>query len=162
MVHAAIILAGVVAVVFAGLMATQRSLYACSVCLLAVLLQTAAIFYFLGAPLVAFLQVMIYAGAVMVLVVVTIMAAPAENPQALRKPSMPWFLAVLGILAPLGEAAWALSRGGLPQAAGWGASAAQMQVGTVLFGPYAVATEAVGFLIFLSALAVVDLNRSQL
>ncbi|MHB2026833.1 MAG: NADH-quinone oxidoreductase subunit J family protein [Elusimicrobiota bacterium] len=160
--HAAILLAGAAAVFFAALMLVQRSLYACAVCLLAVLLQTAAVFFFLGASMVAFLQVMIYAGAVMVLVVITVMAAPTGNPIPSPRHSMLFrILAAVGILAPMAEAGAALFEGKLPAGVAWGAATAQAGIGPILFGPYAVATEAVGFLIFLSALAVADLSRRE-
>jgi NADH-quinone oxidoreductase subunit J len=67
--------ASALAAFFGIVMLLARSLYVSAVCLLAVLLQTGIIFAACGAPLLGFLQVMIYAGAVMVLVVVTVMAA---------------------------------------------------------------------------------------
>ena len=151
--------AGAGAVAFAGLMLLQRSLYAAAICLLAVLLQVAAFFFISGAPLLAFLQIMICAGAVMVLIVVTIMVAPAPAQRRFAALGAPWPLAVAGFILPVAEVLAFLARGGLPEG-GLGAGASvQAALGPVLFGPYAVATEAVTLLMFLSSLALV--GRAQ-
>lgn len=152
----ALYLCGAAAVAFAVLMVLQRSLYLSAICLLAVLLQAAALFFIAGAPLLAFLQIMIYAGAVMVLIVVTIMAAPSpEEPAASRfaRLSLPWPLAAAGLVLPLVEVFLLLSRGGAAAVPARGASV-ELSLGPVLFGPFAVATEAVTLLMFLSALAL--------
>jgi NADH-quinone oxidoreductase subunit J len=146
---------GAAAVFFAVLMLLQRSLYAAAVCLMAVLLQSAAFFFFAGAPLVAFLQIMIYAGAVMVLIVVTIMAAPAAAQRRFSRLSAPWPLAAVGLVLPVGVVLAAVSRAGLPEGSAGAGLKAQAAIGPVLFGPYAVATEAVTLLMLLSALALV-------
>lgn len=159
MTQAALVLSGVLAVVFAGLMLLQRSLYSAAICLLGVLLQTAAFFFLAGAPLLAFLQIMIYAGAVMVLIVVTIMAAPAPVEVRFARLSVPLPIAALGLLLPAGEVALAVSRGGLPAGGAGGAAPLQAALGPILFGPYALATEAVTLLMFLSSLALVGRRK---
>lgn len=151
---AACILSGATAVVFAAMMVLQRSLYASAICLLVVLLQASVLFYFSGSPLLAFLQIMVYAGAVMVLVIVTIMSSPEPAERRWSGLSFPRWLAALGLLMPLVEAGMMMSRsggGGLAHGA-----SAQGAIGPVLFGPFSVATEAVGLLLFLAALAVAD------
>ena len=153
----AVALAGAVAVVFAGVMLLQRSLYVSAVCLLVVLLQTGVIFLLRGAPLLGLIQVMVYAGAVMVLVVVAIMAsggASSPGPR-LAEFSFPRGLAVLGLAVVAFEAALTLgslgpAAAGLPASPGLGAA-----FGRELFTSYALATEAVTLLMFLAALAVV-------
>lgn len=142
------------ACIFAILMVFQRSLYSCAICLLAALLQTAALFYFAGAPLIAFLQVMIYAGAVMVLIVVTIMTARGGQGGGFQTLSAPGPLAAAAVLVPMIELAFVLVGADLPSVVPSAGAAAQAQVGGVLFGSYAVATEAVTALMFLAALAL--------
>lgn len=146
---------GALAVLFAALMLAQRSLYTSAICLLVVLFQAAALFYLSGAPLLAFLQIMIYAGAVMVLIVVMVMAAPGPEGSFWSRLQLPRWAGWLGLLIPLAEVALALSRG--EQAAGApGALALQEAVGPFLFGPYAAATEGVTLLMFLAALALIE------
>ncbi len=144
--------AGAVAVFFAGVMLLHRSLYVSAVSLLVVLLQTAVLFVLCGSPLLGLLQVMIYAGAVMVLVVVTIMAAGAEGGR-FADFSFPKPLAWAGLLAGVLETAVILSHGAAPAAAAVD-PALQAKLGAVLFKPYALATEAVTLLMFLAALAI--------
>lgn len=151
----AVLGAGSVAVLFAGLMLVQRSLYTSAVCLLVVLMQIAAIFYFVGAPLLGFMQVMIYAGAVMVLVVVTIMASPQATQRLWTRLSLPGPVAAAAGLLVLAEAGLLLWRGGALAGPAQPAFDAQKNIGAVLFGPYAVATEAVTLLMLLASLAVV-------
>lgn len=161
MTNLAVPIAGAIAVAFAGLMAFQRSLYSAAICLLVVLLQTAAFFFLSGAPLLAFLQIMIYAGAIMVMVIITIMAAPA--PAERRSPSLwagPVLTGALG-LAFAGMVLALVRRGSLP-AGGLGAGlTVQTALGPVLFGPYAPATEAVTLLMLLASLALVSRAKRQ-
>ncbi|MDE2511944.1 MAG: NADH-quinone oxidoreductase subunit J, partial [Elusimicrobia bacterium] len=116
----AVLLSAVVAVAFAGVMLLNRSLYVSAVCLLAVLLQTGLIFVLRGAPLLGFLQVMVYAGAVMVLVVITIMATggePAKGFERFAGFSFPRWLAVLGLGAAAFEIGAVVLNGGFSAAA---------------------------------------------
>ncbi len=154
----AVILAGAVAVAFAGVMLFNRSLYVSAVCLLVVLLQTGLIFLLRGAALLGFLQVMVYAGAVMVLVVITIMATGGEPEAGFARFadfSFPRWLAVLGLAAAAAEVALTLFLGGSSAAPVAPAAPALASVfASSLFNSYALATEAVTLLMFLAALAV--------
>ena len=148
----AALVAGIISIFFAGVMLLHRSLYVSAVSLLVVLLQTAVLFLLCGSPLLGLLQVMIYAGAVMVLVVVTIMAAGSEGDR-FADFSFPRPLAWAGLIAAILEIALILSHGSAPAAVAVDPSL-QAQLGTVLFNPYALATEAVTLLMFLAALAI--------
>ncbi len=152
MIVLAALVAGAVAAFFAGVMLLHRSLYVSAVSLLVVLLQTAALFLLCGSPLLGLLQVMIYAGAVMVLVVITIMAAGHEG-ERFADFSFPRPLAWAGLFAAVIETALILSHGTAPAAVAVD-PALQVRLGAVLFKPYALATEAVTLLMFLAALAI--------
>ncbi len=147
--------AGALAVLFAVLMIAQRSLYTAAICLLVALFQVAALFFLSGAPLLAFLQVMIYAGAVMVLIVVMVMAAPAREGSFWSRLQAPRPLLWAGLLLPFAEVALGLARAGSVPG-GAGALGLQGAVGPFLFGPYAAATEAVTLLMFLAGLALIE------
>jgi NADH-quinone oxidoreductase subunit J len=139
-------------------MLINRSLYVSAVCLLVVLLQTGLIFVLRGAPLLGFLQVMVYAGAVMVLVVITIMATggePAKGFERFADFSFPRWLAVLGLAASAVEIGVVLLSGGFSGAGVPPADPALAAgLSRALFQSYAPATEAVTLLMFLAALAV--------
>ncbi len=154
----AVVIAASVAVGFAGVMVFSRSLYVSAVCLLVVLLQTGVIFLLRGAPLLAFLQVMVYAGAVMVLVVITIMATGGEPEAGFRRFadfSFPKWLAYLGMSTAAFEIAATMAVGG-SGGVGVPPMGPVLSAGFahVLFSSYALATEAVTLLMFLAALAV--------
>jgi NADH:ubiquinone oxidoreductase subunit 6 (subunit J) len=150
--------AGASAVVFATLMLAQRSLFSAAVCFLAVVLQGAVLLYASGARLLALLLVLIYAGAVAVLIVVAVQTAggPGQAPQGSRwsRLGLPWPIAAAGLLLPVIDGALLLIRAGavrLPAAA----PAGDLGLGPALFGPYAAACEAVALLLLFSALAVI-------
>ncbi|NNN06453.1 MAG: NADH-quinone oxidoreductase subunit J [Elusimicrobia bacterium] len=150
----AVVIAGAAAVVFAAAMLWSRSLYNGAVCLLVVLLQTALIYVLRGAPLLGLLQVMIYAGAVMVLTVITIMASGgASAAERFADFALPRGLAALGVAAVAAEIALTLA-GAPPRAAAVAAPGLTAAFGGDLFHSYALATEAVTLLMFLAALAV--------
>ncbi|MDX6769121.1 MAG: NADH-quinone oxidoreductase subunit J [Elusimicrobiota bacterium] len=151
-----VLAAGALAVVFGVVMLLHRSLYVSAMCLLAVLLQTGVIFAACGAPLLGLLQVMIYAGAVMVLVVVTVMAAGGRTGPRFADFSIPRPLAWAGLAAALVEGAWLLAgAAGASPAPAVAHPALQLGLGAALFKPYAVATEAATLLMFLAALALI-------
>ncbi len=154
----AVVLAGAVAAGFSAVMLFSRSLYVSAVCLLVVLLQTGAIFLLRGAPLLGLLQVMVYAGAVMVLVVITIMATGGEPEAGFRRLadfSFPRWLAVLILACVAAEIGLTLVSGGVSTAS---AAPADPALGAAfsaaLFKSYALATEAATLLMFLAALAI--------
>lgn len=156
MIFWAIVLAGVTALVFAAVMLLHPTLYVSAICLLVVLLQTGLIFLLRGAALLGLLQVMIYAGAVMVLAVITIMAAGGgRDPERFADFSFPRWLAAFGLAAAAAEVALtvgsAAGGGALPSQPG---PALSEGFARALFSSYALATEAVTLLMFLAALAI--------
>ena len=161
----AVVLAGAVAVAFAVVMLLNRSLYVSAVCLLVVLLQTGLIFLLRGAALLGFLQVMVYAGAVMVLVVITIMATGGEPGAGFTRFadfSFPRWLAFLGLAAAATEIGMILYLGGASGAA-VAPAGPELAAGfaRALFSSYAPATEAATLLMFLAALAVLPDKEAE-
>jgi NADH-quinone oxidoreductase subunit J len=146
-------IAGAVAVFFAAVMLLHRSLYVSAVSLLVVLLQTGVLFFLNGAPLLGFLQVMIYAGAVMVLVVITVMAAGGDESPRFSDFFLPRPLAWLGLAAGALQVALLVAGGQGPTAA-FVDPGLEARFGQTLFKSYALATEAVTLLMFLAALAI--------
>ena len=127
-------------------------------CLLLVLLQVAAIFFSIGAQLLGLMQVLIYAGAIMVLIVVAIMSAPPRLERLWAGYQAPagWAAAILAMLAA--EFGLILVMGGAPlppDALAVSAARLEREMAALLFGPSALVTEVVGLLILVAALAVV-------
>jgi NADH-quinone oxidoreductase subunit J len=141
--------AGAVAIVSTALMITRLHAVHALLYLIVSLLGVAVAFYTLGAPFVAALEVIIYAGAIMVLFVFVVMllnlgeqAARAEG--TLLKPSM-WIgpLILAGIL--MGEFVYLLV-----QSSGGSAGRVMVgprEVGASLFGPYLIGVELASMLL---------------
>lgn len=153
-------LMGAVAVFFAALMFFQRTLYASALCFLVVLAQLALVYYWLGAELLAYLQVMIYAGAIMVLVVTAATVAPPRLGELWAGWSLPRPLVFAVLLAGVGELA-VLTVAGAPAGAAalpaWPSLPADFS--SALFGRLGLLTEALGIMILLCSLAAVEVWR---
>ena len=148
--------AGLGAVLFAILTVFQRNLYASALCLLAVLLKVAAIFFLLGAQLLGFLQILVYAGAVMVLIVVAVMSSPVRISSPWSDFKLPVWLVSLVLAAPLLELLLAATLSGgnapLPPAV----PALERAMAGVLFGRFALMTEAVGLAVLIVSMALLQ------
>ena len=127
------------------------------------LLSVALIFFVLGAPFVAALEVIIYAGAIMVLFVFVVMLLN-RGPQTVAEerewlvPQMWVGPAVLAVILII-ELIFVLDRG----AAGTtGAQAVDSrQVGIALFGPYLLGTELASMLLLAGLVGAYHLGRRE-
>lgn len=125
------------------------------------LLAVAMIFFMLGAPFAAMLEIIVYAGAIMVLFVFVVMmlnlgsATEQQERQWLR----PQVWAGPGILALilLGLMVFALRNGSLHAAAQTTIDA--KQVGIALYGPYLLAVELASMLLLAALVTAWHLGR---
>ena len=141
-------IAGAVAVLSTILMLTRLNVVHALLYLIVSLLAVAVVFYVLGAPFVAALEVIIYAGAIMVLFVFVVMMLNlgehgAEMEKQWLTPGIwtgPVLLAGILIIEVL-----YLARGGT---AGLGTGAVEpKEVGIALFGPYLIGVELASMLL---------------
>src|SRR5579859_7196504 len=141
---------------FAFSMLFQRTMYSAAICLLGVLLQIAVLYWLAGAQLLALIQTLVYAGAIMVLIVVASMAAPPRV-QNLWAPGTvsPW-LAAAALAVPAFEAGYFCLRASGTSTMWSQAAPPSLERGMaqLLFGPYALMTETVGVVILVSVLAL--------
>ena len=144
--------------VIVGLNAIHALLY-----LVVSLLAVSLLFYLLGAPFAAGLQVIIYAGAIMVLFVFVIMMlnqgeAATDRERHWLKSVAWWGPFVLGAVL-LGELLYVLIAGaGL---GGGGATVEAQQVGIALFGPYLLAVELASLLLLAALVGAYRLGRER-
>lgn len=150
--------AGTLAVAFALLTPFQKSLYSSALCLLGSLMSAAALYFLLGCPLLGWMQVLVYAGAVMVLVVVSVMTSPARPGSRWASWDLPRWLIWALLVLPLPALGISAAIGGAPQPAFAGL---EKRMAALLFGDLAVMTEAVGLLILISSLAVLPAGRGK-
>ncbi len=141
--------AGAIAILSTALALTRLEVVHALLYLVVSLLAVAVVFYALGAPFVAALEVIVYAGAIMVLFVFVMMmlnlgerAATLErawlSPGAWTGPSL------LGAIL-VGELAYLLLAGGAQPASA--AVVGPEQVGLTLFGPYLLGVELASMLL---------------
>lgn len=120
----------------------------------------AAIFYLLAAPLVAMLEVIIYAGAVMVLFMFVIMMLDLGHPDEAKRPSLlVWVLPLLltaVVLAAVVTAATLRSLHG-----GSGAEIGVREFAAALFGRYGVAVEVISMQLLFAVVGALYLGRKR-
>jgi NADH-quinone oxidoreductase subunit J len=154
-------LASILAVIATLLAITQRHAVHALLYLIVSLLAVAVDFYALGAPFVAALEIMIYAGAIMVLFVfVVMMLNVAEHAMEVeRKWLRPgsWFGPSILALILLGELAYsavtASSTPSFPIAVG------PKQVGVSLYGTYWIGVELASLLLMAGLVGAFHLGR---
>ena len=146
--EAAFYIAGAVAVIATVLMLTRLNVVHALLYLIVSLLGVAVVFYVLGAPFVAALEVIVYAGAIMVLFVFVVMmlnlgAHAVEMEKQWLTPGI-WIGPVLLASILIVEVVY-LVRGDTP---GLGAGAVgPKEVGMALYGPYLIGVELASMLL---------------
>ena len=159
---AAFYVASAVAVASTALVVTRRSAMHALLYLVVSFLAVALVFLAMGAPFLAALEVILYAGAIMVLFVFVVMllnlgptAVSGEGRLLARGMwSGPAVLAAVLLV----ELAWALGGPGLPPR---GAQpVGPKQVGIALFGPYILGVEIASFLLLAGLVGACHLGRA--
>ena len=143
--------------VITGLSAVHALLY-----LIVSLLAVAIVFYALGAPFVAALEVIIYAGAIMVLFVFVMMMlnlgkAAAAKERDWLNPGMWVGPAILAALL-LAELFYIFAQGGTLSGA---AVVGPKEVGITLFGPYLLGVELASLLLLAGLVGACHLGRQE-
>lgn len=129
--------------------------------LLVSLLAISLIFYVIGAPFIAALEVIIYGGAIMVLFVFVVMMlnlGPAMVEQERRwLPPRIWIAPGILALVLAAEMAYVLVRG--PVSSMSGTTVTPQQVGVALFGPYLLGVELASMLLMVALVGAYYLGR---
>ncbi|MFA6092993.1 MAG: NADH-quinone oxidoreductase subunit J [Elusimicrobiota bacterium] len=153
MVTLAVAVCAVAALASAGLAFFSKNLYSSAFCLLAVLLQVALLFCLLGSTLLGLLQLLVYAGGIMVLIVAAVTAVGPEsgNAKALG-PSRAHAWALLALCAVPTAFFLIAARHCAPSLPP--AAMLEKSMARLLFNEYALLTEAVGLLVLVASLSV--------
>ena len=157
---------GAVAVIASLLVIAQRNPIYSVLLLIASFGALSGLYVLLDAPFVAVTQIIVYAGAIMVLFlfVVMLLNAPHEETEhdekihPLRRPGPMRFGAVLAA-ALVVELLWALTRSGEPGAFGETAVSSVRELGRVLFTEYAFPFEVTSVLILVAMVGAVVLAK---
>jgi NADH-quinone oxidoreductase subunit J len=156
-------LSAAVAILATGLVITRSNVMHALLYLVISFLAISLMFFTLGAPFVAALEVIIYAGAIMVLFLFVIMLLNVNaNSIAVEKQWLSasgWIGPVILALILLGEVVYLLARGGLPPT---GSSVVDpQQVGTALFSTYLIGVELSSILLLASLVGAYHLGRRK-
>jgi len=121
----------------------------------------ALIFYLLGAPLVAAFEVIIYAGAIMVLFLFVIMMLELGSPEKLPKPRLSdWWPALLLVGAVVGSVAVLVSARQPAAVPGFTAISVR-QFSLTLFTQYGVAVEVISMQLLFALVGALYLGRRR-
>jgi NADH-quinone oxidoreductase subunit J len=155
-----------VAVVASLLVIAQRNPIYSVLLLIASFGALSGLYVMLDAPFVAVIQIVVYAGAIMVLFlfVVMLLNAPREDTEADERRhillrSGPLRFGAFLALVLVSELGWALAEGGESGAFAGGATASVAAIGRSLFTDYAFAFEVTSVLILVAMVGAVVLAR---
>ena len=154
--NAAFALGAVVAVAATVMMITRRSAVHALLYFVVSLLASAVIMFTLGAAFVAALEVIVYAGAIMVLFVFVIMLI---GPETITLRGTAWIGPSVLSLVLLAELGWVLTQGTFQ--ARVVSEVGPKQVGMALFGPYILGTELAAFLLLAGLIGAFHLGRRE-
>jgi NADH-quinone oxidoreductase subunit J len=159
--NSAFYIAATVAIVSTFMVITRKNVVHALLYLIVSLLSVALVFFILGAPFVAALEVIIYAGAIMVLFVFVIMMLNL-GPQTTHQerewlsPGI-WVGPTVMALILAGELAYVFTLGqDRPAAFGM---VTPKQVGIALFGPYVLGVELASMLLLAGLVGAYHLGR---
>ena len=158
-------LAGGIAIAAALLAVTRLNASHALIYLVVSLLAIAVVFFLLGAPFVAALEIVIYAGAIVVLFLFVVMMlnlgrGSVERERQWLIPGM-WVIPSIlaGALFVVVGFVIFVNSGGVQTA---GVMVGPKAVGETLFGPYIIAVELAGFLLLASLVGAYHLGRRYL
>ncbi|HET9741255.1 MAG TPA: NADH-quinone oxidoreductase subunit J [Terriglobales bacterium] len=131
--------------------------------LIVVMGSLAVLYLLLGAEFVAAVQVIVYAGAIMVLFVFVIMLLNAGTEELTRGSRVAMYLGVPGLLALFALLAWALSasHSDLARISIGDYYVSTQGIGLALFGPFLLPFEVTSVLILIAIMGAVVLARRQ-
>lgn len=122
----------------------------------------ALIFYLLGAPLIAAFEVIIYAGAIMVLFLFVIMMLDLGHPEKMKFPRLAdWWPALLLLAAILGSLVLLVTTGHTRPAAPGFAGISVRQFSQVLFQRYGIAVELISMQLLFALVGALYLGRRR-
>jgi NADH-quinone oxidoreductase subunit J len=152
--------AAVVAIVATALAISRKNAIHALLYLIVSLLAVALIFFVLGAPFVAALEVIIYAGAIMVLFVFVMMLLNL-GPQSVAQerrwlPPRVWIGPLVLTIVLVAELLYTVVSRGMPMT---GSGGGPLQVGVALFGPYAAGVEIASMLLLAGIIGAYHLGR---
>ncbi len=158
-------IAAAVAIVSTAMVITRRNAVHALLYLVVSFLSLAMVFLALGAPFIAALEVIVYAGAIMVLFLFVVMmlnlGRSAATLEGLWLTPRTWAGPALLSLLLLAELVHLLASHGPAAAPLFAASAGPKQVGFVRYGPYLLGVELASMLLLAGLVGAFHLGRKE-
>lgn len=158
-------LAAAIAIFSTAMVITRSKAVHALLYLVVSLLAVGVIFYMLGAPFAAALEVIIYAGAIMVLFAFVVMMLSLGSRAATRErrwmPPAAWLGPGLLAVILAGELAYLLAASRVPAGFATAAAVGPARVGQDLFGPYLLAVELASILLLVALAGAYHLGRER-
>ncbi len=155
-------IAAAVAIVSTVMVITRLNAVHALLYLIVSLLSVALIFFRLGAPFIAALEVIIYAGAIMVLFVFVIMLLNLGHEAVMRESqwlkARMWIGPAILAIILMAELVYMITRAGRQQSGV--ISIEPRQVGVALFGPYLLGVELAAMLLLAGLVGAYHLGRN--
>ena len=155
----------IVAIVSAVAVITQRNAVHSALALIMTLLSVAGLYLMLYAPFVAGVQIILYAGGIMVLFLFVIMLVSIEKAQREEQFNNQWFVGVVatGVLAVLFTFVYLKGHVIFPdRAAPLPESLNTQQVGQWLYGPYLLPFEVASLLLLVAIVGAVVMAKKRI
>lgn len=149
-------ISGAVAVIAALMVVTRGSAMHALVNLVVAFLALACAFWTLGAPFAAALQILVYAGAIMVLFVFAVMILNIEKEALTRYSLTAWIVPTILAIVLLAELVSAVGKGAHAPAA---ATVGPTAVGVSLFTTYSIGVEIASILLLAGLVAAFHYGR---
>jgi NADH-quinone oxidoreductase subunit J len=163
MMEIAFFVAGAVAIIATVMAITRLAAVHALLYLVVSLLAVAVVFYTMGAPLIAALEVIIYAGAIVVLFVFVVMMMNfgAQNSEIERKwlAGRAWIGPVILSALLLVEVIYLIVR--VPVSATMSSMSTPKQIGLALYGPYLLGVELASMLLLGALVGTCHLGRAS-
>jgi len=149
-------------------MLLQKNVIVAGLCMVATFFGVAGLFVLLANPVAAALQIIVYSGAIMVLVLFVIMmlSSHEEEPAQSSRPLQRWLSLALVATLALGAVRLVLTSPGLHALGSKGAAVPRamtlQQVGTTLFADHLLGFEVAGLLLLAAMIGAVALTKRNL
>jgi NADH-quinone oxidoreductase subunit J len=143
----------------------QRHAVASALSLVGVMASLAVLYLMLGAEFLAAAQMIVYAGAIMVLFVFVIMLLNAQAERESKPRWFPWFVGVPALLAFTGILIWFLAGTldpGSPVRLGEFTGGGPHEVGRALFTTYLLPFEVTSLLVLIAIIGAMVLARKEM
>ena len=151
----------------AVLMLLQKNVIQAGLCLALSFIGVAGLFVLLGNPVAGALQIIVYAGAILILVLFVIMLLNhhEEEPAEKARPVQRWASVALTALMGVGAIALVLTSPGLAALNAGPTATVPMtleKVGVTLFSDHLLAVEAIGLMLLAAMVGAVALVKKEL